>query len=1167
MGYLPSRQKQQRGDPTAAFWFDSRWFDWEANTRGKRRRTAHSKRAALISWVLSLCFQTAVWAQADEASRSVDPVLIRAGQSISATQNAKQPVTYLFDSSGDRNYVAEIEQNGLDFVITVQDPVGSTQSYDSPLRRDEPEYVLLDHGAPGRYRITITSNELTRAHGSHSINFVEFAAPGARNGLRLKAMRLMAEGAAANADANALSLGKSAEQDRVRSMMKTSRIAYGKALQSWQELEDPRMQARAAYSMAMIEYWDLYDWAESARLARLAAEIYQDLNEQNLYASTRFLQAYAMVELAGEQESEKADETFQTALNHFEEVQENHEQFGNLYDLADVLNFVGYTHHLRGEFHEATLAWNRAAPMFGSIGEWRKELNVRQNLAVIDLDQGYAGDAINTLQSIVDQIPEDEDPEFEAAVLVNLGIAHRHYGNIDEALRAYTRALTIHRKLGDHAHVATSLRGLGASYYVSGEFDRATEYLRQALAVSASANDRRNQAVIFTYLGNIAYMQADYLLALKLHQDAVKTTQSGQERASRQVLVARDLVALGRNVEAITQAESIISSIVESPVTTADAYLQLGKASIGIRDEATDYLEKALGIYESLGLQEAAANASNGLAVAALEHGYIERAIDYGEASLDRIESLRTRVSAPELRAFYSASKRNYYETQIDLLMTKADQNADSKKESVAAALSVSERARARMMVDLLSEATHVPTKPASQIDRRGKLYEEMVAKSHQRDRLLEGGASDPRAAHQLNSILDELTALENELTLIETDLRDDITSPSRVLIAPEIQSMIDPDSVLLQYTLGEDRSFVWAITRDSMQSVELADRKTIEAAARKAFEGLETFAVDARSRRQLNDDLAVLSHHVLKPVFHLIGKPRVLVAADGALHYIPFSVLPADVDGVSAPLITMREVVSLPSVSVLAAQRARAAANPPAKMLAVFADPVLESTDERLNRSQYAATTLGSDVASVRTRSSMAGQLQRLVATRDEAEYIAKLVPENSRLVAQGFKANRETVLNADLSQYRFVHFATHGLVDSRYPALSSLALSQFDEDGNRVNGVLRLHDIYGMSLNADLVVLSACETALGREVRGEGLVGLSQGFLYSGARSLVVSLWQVPDRATAELMSQFYKFMINEGLRPAAALRKAQNAIASERRWRDPYFWAPFVLLGDWQ
>lgn len=165
------------------------------------------------------------------------------------------------------------------------------------------------------------------------------------------------------------------------------------------------------------------------------------------------------------------------------------------------------------------------------------------------------------------------------------------------------------------------------------------------------------------------------------------------------------------------------------------------------------------------------------------------------------------------------------------------------------------------------------------------------------------------------------------------------------------------------------------------------------------------------------------------------------------------------------------------------------------------------------------------------------------------------------------GAGATREAVLNGDLSQYEVVHFATHGLINDRSPRLSGLALSQVTSEGVPIDGFLDLSDILGLDLGADLVVLSGCRTASGREIRGEGLVGLTHGFMYAGTRRVMASLWQVQDRATAELMTEFYRALWVEGASPAAALRAAQLALMRERRWRAPYYWAGFVLQGEWR
>jgi CHAT domain-containing protein len=165
-------------------------------------------------------------------------------------------------------------------------------------------------------------------------------------------------------------------------------------------------------------------------------------------------------------------------------------------------------------------------------------------------------------------------------------------------------------------------------------------------------------------------------------------------------------------------------------------------------------------------------------------------------------------------------------------------------------------------------------------------------------------------------------------------------------------------------------------------------------------------------------------------------------------------------------------------------------------------------------------------------------------------------------------FAASFATATNPQLSQYRIVHFATHGILNSVHPELSGVVLSLVDEKGTpQQNGFLRLRHIFNLNLPAELVVLSACETGLGQDVKGEGLVGLTRGFMYAGAPRVLVSLWSVNDRGTSELMSRFYKKMLQEGLHPAAALRAAQIEMLQNSQWKEPYYWAAFTLQGEWR
>jgi CHAT domain-containing protein len=330
-----------------------------------------------------------------------------------------------------------------------------------------------------------------------------------------------------------------------------------------------------------------------------------------------------------------------------------------------------------------------------------------------------------------------------------------------------------------------------------------------------------------------------------------------------------------------------------------------------------------------------------------------------------------------------------------------------------------------------------------------------------------------------------------------------------------------------------------------------------------------------------------------LGPVSGLLTRERLVIVSDGALQYVPFAALPAP-PGPSernsadddAPLVLEHEVTNLPSASVLAELRRQAQdrAAPP-KSVAVLADPVFDTKDERITHPDTAdvLSELATDAAESIQADGRRGlqrapansilgsppdiMLDRLLWTRVEAAQIMKVTPAGTGFLAQDFAANLTTALSPALAQYRIVHFATHAVSDSEHPERSGLVLSLFDSRGRPENGFLSLQQIYGLNLPADLVVLSACETGLGREIGGEGLVGLVRGFMYAGATRVIASLWSVDDEVTAHLMAHFYRGLEQEKLSPAAALRAAQLAVRTEKKWRPPYYWAGFQLQGEWR
>jgi CHAT domain-containing protein len=489
-----------------------------------------------------------------------------------------------------------------------------------------------------------------------------------------------------------------------------------------------------------------------------------------------------------------------------------------------------------------------------------------------------------------------------------------------------------------------------------------------------------------------------------------------------------------------------------------------------------------------------------------------------------------------------------------------------------AAALIANEGGRARSLLEMIGESgaeIRLGVDPGLLLRER-ELVRLISAKAELQTRLLNGQHTDA-AAKTAASELDALTA---ELEQAQSRIRQAspryaaLTQPSPLNLEDIQTRVLDGDTMLLEYALGAQTSFLWVVTASSLESFELPPRSDIESAARRVYHLLTArnqrpakespAARLARVRQADGEYLAAaqeLSRLLLGPAAGRIGNKRLLIVGEGMLQYLPFVALPDPENG--APLVLSHEIVTAPSASVVAVLRQETAGRKPAaRTLAVLADPVFQADDAR--------------IAPVSVRSGTDSGLQdfaRLRFSRNEAEEITRLAGTGAILKALDFDASRETAMKPELGEYRIVHFATHSLIDNQRPELSGVVLSLVDRSGRRQNGVLRLYDIYNLRLGADLVVLSACRTALGQEIKGEGLIGLTRGFLYAGAPRVLATLWEIDDRTTAEAMKRFYEGMLGRGERPAEALRAAQVALWKSRGWDAPYYWAAFTLEGEWR
>jgi CHAT domain-containing protein len=606
--------------------------------------------------------------------------------------------------------------------------------------------------------------------------------------------------------------------------------------------------------------------------------------------------------------------------------------------------------------------------------------------------------------------------------------------------------------------------------------------------------------------------------------------------------------------------------------------------------KALDYYGKALPIWRAVGDRNGEVAALYGMARAESELDDLVKASQHTEAALAIINSLRTKVASRNLRASYFASVQDLYKLHIDLLMRLHRRQPTAGFD--AAALKAYEQARARSLIDMLAEASADIRQGVDPgvLARERSLQQMLNIEAERQIRLFSGQHTEESAAavrRKIEELLTQLLAIEAELKA-HSPRYAALTQPAPLGLA-EIQTAVTDDTtLLLEYSLGEKRSYLWAVTATSFSSYELPPRATIEAAARRCYDLLtarnryvkfET-ADEKRERvRQADAEYpnaaTALSNILLGPVAAQLKGKRLLVVPDGALEYLPFAALAAPGRSPFVPLMVHHEVTSIPSASTLAILRREIRGRAPAdKVVAVFADPVFDKDDERVtggvsraaggHHGAPAPVIAASDVDEL--SADEVQSLPRLPYTRQEAEAILALAPAKERKAALGFDANRAAAMSDDLSKYRIIHFATHSFLDSLHPELSGIALSMLDRQGKPQEGFLRSHEVFNLRLGAELVVLSGCRTGLGKEVKGEGLYGMTRGFMYAGSKRVMVSLWDVQDQATARLMSDFYRGLLGPKRPHAAeALRAAQIALWREGRWKAPYYWAGFVLQGE--
>jgi CHAT domain-containing protein len=897
---------------------------------------------------------------------------------------------------------------------------------------------------------------------------------------------------------------------------------------------------------------------EEATPGRYEARI-EELRVATLQDKTRVAaeRAYAEGRRAPLTEARWGVERFEEALKLWRTV-------GDRWEEAETLHRIGSFYHLLDEPQKALEYLQQALPL-------------RQ----------VAGDQVG-----------------EAATLRVIGLASSFLGETQKGLNYMAQARRLMQAIGDHLGEAAALTNMSLTYIALGEYQKAIECLSQARMIYRALPSRGGQALTLLYTGRAYLSMGELHKALESEQESLLFFRAGGEShwlAGGLSHIARIYGLLGQHQKALEHFDEALRLHRKLGSRRGELFtlVYLGEfySELGNHQKAIESYDQALRLSKAITDLEWEPAIHYGIARVERDLGHLTEARAQIEAALTTVESLRTKVASPELRASYLASVRDYYEFYTDLLMRLHERQPTERHD--AAALQASERARARGLLDLLAEAKINVTQGIDpELKQREKATHAGISRIQ--SQLIQAHSTATPDKTRVAQLEDELKKVESEREQLETEIRQkhpqyaDLQYP-QPLGVKAIQALLDDQTVLLQYALGKERSFLFAVTRTRLHSYQLPPAKEISPLVHELRAALGR---PSRRRSRYRDWSAYvgtarrLYQTLIAPAADVLAKKQNLVIVpDGVLYYLPFESLLSDeaktggrADYRLLSYLLKRWTVSYaPSASVLASlgkARRQEESHEPGKAFLAFADPVYEigaktsafrpqPSDQKTKHKRQRTTDNGQRTNAVMEtlrsvfEESGRWQLQRLTESRREVTDIAGLHQPGTVAVYIGAAAKEESLKsNESLSRARRIHLATHGIMSERQPQYSGLVLTL--DDDPQEDGLLQVYEVFNLKLNAELVVLSACRTGLGKEVKGEGLVGLTRAFLYAGARSLVVSLSQVVDASTAELMATFYREMDRSGEK-ADALRQAKLKVIEGGRYAHPYYWSPFILVGE--
>jgi CHAT domain-containing protein/tetratricopeptide (TPR) repeat protein len=1020
-------------------------------------------------------------------------------------------------------YLVEVRERDVDVQLAVDAPGAHSESTDE-VPRHGVLHELVSLRTPAELRITVKSVD----HSSR------------RGGVQLRIARWRRDLGAAPGDFElgygALAAAGELTAQRTPAAGEKAADKLYEAVTHFESAGATGERAQAQYTLANLLYRVRDDYPGTIRAADAAADGYDDVDDEVGVQNSSTIRAAAEIELASGMDASKQraeqNATYEDADKRLDKATEFFIAHSLPIRAAYAVNMRGLRAMYLGDNATAAKLFGQAVEMTRANRDLREQAISLANLAWIHNRQGFIAQSAAEYEALLPMIEKQKEPYQYAVALGNYGFCLIALGDFDRALALHNEALALYTAQGKETERAIELAALGGLHFRIGDTARALDILRAAIAAQEKVGDGIGQASSLRVAGNAASTLGQHEDALGYLRKSAQIDSNQTSAARTRVLIAGELRALGDLQGAGAELTKALDS--GNALVHANALEERARLRAAQQDPvaAIADLRAADAEYLKLGLEFNRIDTRTALSRTLLASGDLAGAAAAADEAVGITARIRVKSANPEWRARFLSARYSPYEARIAAELAAG--GADASWHGFRTA----EEVRARSLADQLALG---PNRSNSDNDADGLRAKLTSLQLRLESRSQKQGADDPGTIELRRTI--EETRAQLDATRSAVAVRDSALPESLA----RVQQSLPPASAVLAYFVGDYDSHAWLLTRDTLRHRKLPGLAVLQKQI------IETMGAQGRGA-QSQESLRALSATLLGNLLEGVDASRMLVIPDGPLNGVPFAALPAGA-GPNDLMVDRFVLGYAPSLS-LALGAPRGTPQQHARV-AVVSDPVYAPDDRRLR------LALGSNGGTLRgPRESSSNNLTRLPYSALEARAVLKALGSTNAITLDGFEATPPRVLGLPSQELAVLHFATHAMARRDSPEQSALYLSEYAADGSFLpNSRITVGEIARSGLRADVVVLSGCATGDGGELRGEGVLGLTYGFLANGSRAVVASLWPIEDASTARFMSEFYG-AYRAKAHPAEALRRAQL------RTRDiaaTAVWSSFVVRAN--